>query len=449
MTRTGLRLLSPYPGPSPRRESGLRIRLRSRDGRSAAGDPRGADRIDGATRAPAAATRGFDVLEPEPLRRPRGAPARRLFGRPRARSTAVVVVSRWRLDRRRVARTLRESPSRWRRDSSLSTSTTRSPAPVRRDSGFNLGEFRTAVRFRLGERPGFGGRSDPHRPLGKLRRRPSRRPGRDRGQGEPCEGSAASRRGDLVRAPGAQPESPAKVPAPAQADRPIPGLQACPRRARDASPVRRVSPDDPPTLIVNSTNQIVPQIHARWMARRLKAARVAYRLLMIPGSLHSPDYEGSNAAPWIPASCAGTSISCLTQPQGPCPASGPEFPPYPATVMTGDTETPRPTQRAPLTETMIASRSDSTSPRRPLRRPSIEAASLPDGPDGRTGARRPSAAAVRPSPLAPPPKPARSTPRHPGGRGPWPSFSWSWRTPRCLFRGRHHGVDVFFCSRDS
>ena len=77
------------------------------------------------------------------------------------------------------------------------------------------------------------------------------------------------------------------------------GCRRCPRRARDASPVRRVSPDDPPTLIVNSTNEIVPAIHARWMARRLKAAGVAYRLLMIPGSLHSPDYEARTLRPSI------------------------------------------------------------------------------------------------------------------------------------------------------
>jgi acetyl esterase len=77
------------------------------------------------------------------------------------------------------------------------------------------------------------------------------------------------------------------------------GCHKCARRAEAASPVRHVSPDDPPMLIVNSTKELVPAIQARWMASRLRATGVPDHLLMLPGHLHSPLYENKTLGPSI------------------------------------------------------------------------------------------------------------------------------------------------------
>lgn len=77
------------------------------------------------------------------------------------------------------------------------------------------------------------------------------------------------------------------------------GCSDCPRRTRRASPIAHVSGDDPPTLIVNSAEELVPVTQARRMARRLRAAGVRTRLLVPPGSLHAPLFEAAVIGPTI------------------------------------------------------------------------------------------------------------------------------------------------------
>jgi acetyl esterase/lipase len=69
------------------------------------------------------------------------------------------------------------------------------------------------------------------------------------------------------------------------------GCHGCPHRAARASPIVHVSADDPPTLIVNSTEELVPASQARRMARRLRAAGVPAPLLLLPGAVHAPLFE--------------------------------------------------------------------------------------------------------------------------------------------------------------
>ena len=77
------------------------------------------------------------------------------------------------------------------------------------------------------------------------------------------------------------------------------GCAPCPRRARAASPPRRVNRGDPAMMIVNSSREFVPASQARLMARRLGAAGIAHRLLIVPGRLHSPSYSGRTLRPSI------------------------------------------------------------------------------------------------------------------------------------------------------
>jgi acetyl esterase len=65
------------------------------------------------------------------------------------------------------------------------------------------------------------------------------------------------------------------------------GCYPCARRAGAASPLFRVSADDPPMLIVNSRRERVPAVQAVRIARRLRRARVPRRLLLLPGRVHS------------------------------------------------------------------------------------------------------------------------------------------------------------------
>lgn len=77
------------------------------------------------------------------------------------------------------------------------------------------------------------------------------------------------------------------------------GCGGCPRRAALASPLARVSAGDAPTLIVNSAEELIPASQARDMARRLRAAGVHTRLLILPGSLHAPLFEAEAIGPTI------------------------------------------------------------------------------------------------------------------------------------------------------
>jgi len=77
------------------------------------------------------------------------------------------------------------------------------------------------------------------------------------------------------------------------------GCRGCPRRAARASPVVHVSADDPPALIVNSAEELIPARQARRMTRRLRAAGVLGRLLLLPGTLHAPLFEPLAIGPTV------------------------------------------------------------------------------------------------------------------------------------------------------
>jgi len=68
---------------------------------------------------------------------------------------------------------------------------------------------------------------------------------------------------------------------------------ACPARYRAASPVTHVDRSDPPTLLANSTSEIVPLAQAREMAAQLTAAAVPHELLVLPGSRHAAQYASA------------------------------------------------------------------------------------------------------------------------------------------------------------
>lgn len=60
----------------------------------------------------------------------------------------------------------------------------------------------------------------------------------------------------------------------------------CPGRRAAASPLRHVSADDPPALLVNARHELVPAIQALRMADALAANGVPRRLLLLDGTLH-------------------------------------------------------------------------------------------------------------------------------------------------------------------
>lgn len=65
---------------------------------------------------------------------------------------------------------------------------------------------------------------------------------------------------------------------------------SCPTRYADASPTTFVDHTDPPALLVNSTHEIVPLQQARELVRRLAAANVPNRLIVLAGSRHAIGY---------------------------------------------------------------------------------------------------------------------------------------------------------------
>lgn len=77
------------------------------------------------------------------------------------------------------------------------------------------------------------------------------------------------------------------------------GCARCPRRAAAASPIVHASPDDPPTMIVNSRRELIPAGQARRMARRLRAEGVRAPLWMLPGTLHAPLFAPTVLKPTI------------------------------------------------------------------------------------------------------------------------------------------------------
>ena len=66
---------------------------------------------------------------------------------------------------------------------------------------------------------------------------------------------------------------------------------ACPETYAAASPVTHVDKTDSPTLIVNSTNELVPQSQADTMKAALDKAGVANQAIILPGRAHSRAYS--------------------------------------------------------------------------------------------------------------------------------------------------------------
>lgn len=66
---------------------------------------------------------------------------------------------------------------------------------------------------------------------------------------------------------------------------------ACPDTYAAASPVTHVDKTDAPMLIVNSTNELVPQSQADTMKAALDQAGVANQAIILPGSAHSRAYS--------------------------------------------------------------------------------------------------------------------------------------------------------------
>jgi acetyl esterase/lipase len=66
---------------------------------------------------------------------------------------------------------------------------------------------------------------------------------------------------------------------------------ACPDTYATASPITHVDKTDSPMLIVNSTNELVPQSQADAMKAALDKAGVANQAIILPGSAHSRAYS--------------------------------------------------------------------------------------------------------------------------------------------------------------
>lgn len=65
-----------------------------------------------------------------------------------------------------------------------------------------------------------------------------------------------------------------------------PAGPACAERAAAASPITRASGDDPPALLLHSTDELVPLADAEAMRDRLAEAGARVRLVTFPGSAH-------------------------------------------------------------------------------------------------------------------------------------------------------------------
>ncbi len=67
-------------------------------------------------------------------------------------------------------------------------------------------------------------------------------------------------------------------------------LTQCPQKYQEASPVTYVDPSDPPILLANSQDELVPIDGAEEMAQRLKQNGVPYDLHILPGQRHATAY---------------------------------------------------------------------------------------------------------------------------------------------------------------
>lgn len=76
-------------------------------------------------------------------------------------------------------------------------------------------------------------------------------------------------------------------------------FRRCPQKWLAASPDTWVSPDDPPTRIVESANEIVPSLHGRELTRVLHVAQVPVEFQVYPGHRHATQYELTEWAPTL------------------------------------------------------------------------------------------------------------------------------------------------------
>lgn len=74
---------------------------------------------------------------------------------------------------------------------------------------------------------------------------------------------------------------------------------SCPSRYARASPISFVDRSDPPMLIVNGSEEIVPLDQAQALARRLGRAHVEHTLIVVKGRLHAAQYSARALAPTI------------------------------------------------------------------------------------------------------------------------------------------------------
>lgn len=67
-------------------------------------------------------------------------------------------------------------------------------------------------------------------------------------------------------------------------------VTACPEDYRSASPLNHVDPSDPPILLANGIDELVPSEQATDMAARLSDEGVPSELIEVPGAAHGTEY---------------------------------------------------------------------------------------------------------------------------------------------------------------
>jgi acetyl esterase/lipase len=73
----------------------------------------------------------------------------------------------------------------------------------------------------------------------------------------------------------------------------------CAARYRGASPGSFVDSSDPPMLIVNGSDEVVPLAQAQELARRFGQAQVAHTLIIVKGRPHAAQYSAQALGPTI------------------------------------------------------------------------------------------------------------------------------------------------------
>src|SRR5262245_41993247 len=142
-------------------------------------------------------------------------------------------------------------------------------------------------------RQGLRRRPEAHRRARRVGRSPPRRDARDGRRGL-AQGRASRRRGGVVV--GADGSRRARARGRDQRRQLDPELPRVPprrvrRHVRGGIPVTYVDKTDAPMLIVNSTNELVPQSQADAMKAALDKAGVANQEVVLPGTAHSRAYS--------------------------------------------------------------------------------------------------------------------------------------------------------------